>query len=232
MKILIVDDDEVARISLSHILGQDGVQVVEAEDGESAWRMLEDGLRPAVCCSDVIMPRLDGIGLLQRARRHPVLKDLPFVLVSSAADRATVDAAFAGGVAGYILKPFLALQTKATVDRVMEERRTTRSEHFLVTRRRLEVSLERLQDMLAAFRVDAQSLAAALAAGSSAGEATVALRTLHESSLQLGLWKAASFLGEATADPVPPGDRVLAVREAALLAGEQLDDMAQLAPAH
>lgn len=232
MKILIVDDDEIARLSLSHILSRNGAEVVEAEDGESAWQMLEDGLRPAVCCSDVVMPRLDGIGLLQRARRHPVLKDLPFVLVSGAADSATVDAAFAGGVAGYILKPFLALQTKATVDRVMEERRTTRSEHFLVTRRRLEVSLERVQEMLAAFRQEAESLSGILASGCPADVATAAIRRLHEAGLQLGLWKAASFLAEAAADEVPARDRVLAVREAGLLAGEQLDDMAQLAPAH
>ncbi|MBE7941551.1 MULTISPECIES: response regulator [Ramlibacter] len=230
MKILIVDDDEIARISLSNILSHAGAEIVQAEDGEQAWALLEGGLRPAACCSDVVMPHLDGLGLLARARGHMVLKDLPFVLISSAADRSTVETAIAHGVAGYILKPFLAVQTRATVDRVVRERRAARSEHFLVTRRRLDVSLERLEQMLALFRTEAQTLAQAMAQGP-APEHTGELQRLHGSSLLLGLWKVAAFLSAAMGVDVSPADRLLAVREAEMLVEDQLEDLTQLAPA-
>jgi two-component system chemotaxis response regulator CheY len=56
MKILIVDDHEVARMSLSNSLGARG-GIVKAEDGEAAWRLLEDGVRPSLCRCDVVMPK-------------------------------------------------------------------------------------------------------------------------------------------------------------------------------
>lgn len=230
MKILIVDDDEIARISLTNILGHSGSEIVQAEDGEQAWKLLEDGLRPALCCSDVVMPHLDGLGLLARTRSHVVLKDLPFVLISSAADRQTVETAISHGVAGYILKPFLAVQTRATVDRVVRERRSARAEHFLVTRRRLDVTLERLEQMLALFRTEAQGLVQTLA-GPGATDVVKELQRLHGSSLVLGLWQVATFLNAAMGDDVTPADRLLAVREAERLVDEQLEDLTQLAPA-
>src|SRR5688572_4297841 len=98
MKLLVADDDGVARLVLARTLEGLGAEVLQATDGEAAWALLAGGLRPALCCCDVHMPRLDGMGLLRRARRHPVLKDLPFVLVSSAADHGTLDDAVAAGV--------------------------------------------------------------------------------------------------------------------------------------
>ncbi|UUZ51638.1 response regulator [Massilia sp. B-10] len=108
MKALIVDDDAVARMALSDLLsGYDMFDLVEADDGEAAWTLLEDGLAPVICFCDVRMPRMSGLELLQKIKAHPALATLPFVLVSSASDRDTVLQAVKLGAVGYLLKPLL-----------------------------------------------------------------------------------------------------------------------------
>lgn len=226
MDILIVDDDEIARMSLANILGGLG-PVVQAEDGEAAWELLDKGLRPDVCCCDVMMPRLDGLGLLQRARAHPVLRDLPFVLISSAADRATVETAIAGGIAGYILKPFLAVQTRTTVERVGRERQAADAEPVLATARRLSVDPVQLRRLLEKLRDDATGLAATPA--EAVAKATDTLGRLRSGALVLGLWRCAGQL-----ERVPLGtaaDALAVVREVARVAGRQLAGLPQPAAA-
>jgi len=207
VRILIVDDDPVARLTLPRILLDAASDVVEAEDGDHAWSLLQQGLRPAVCCSDVSMPRLDGIGLLQRAAADACLDDLPFVLVSSAAEQSTIQAAVAAGAQGYVLKPFLAAQTVGAVTLAAQKLRAARAEHFLVTRRRLGLGLAELEAQLCALR-DALR-------GKATGDDAAQAR-------HLGLWRCAQL-----AEGGEPRRRA----EAAHLVQDQLRDMGQLAPA-
>lgn len=222
MKILIVDDDEVARISLSGLLRPLGAELVLAGDGEEAWALIEGGLRPSLCCSDVLMPGMDGLALLERMRAHPVLRDLPFILISAAADRATVQKAVAAGVAGYVLKPFLAVQTRCTVDRVLREHQATLSEHFLVTRRRLDLDLDALEKVLLRLRDDVQTCAAALQAASDHDVGAAPLQRLHSAAVLLGLYRGAELLREAMEPQTAPEARLLAVREVSHLVSDQL----------
>jgi two-component system chemotaxis response regulator CheY len=222
MNILIVDDDELARLSLSNILGSvDGVTgIAEAEDGEQAWELLAGGLRPLVCCCDVRMPRLDGLGLLRRARADALLRDLPFLLVSSASDRATVQDAITIGVSGYILKPYLAVQTRATVARLLREQLAARAENTLSTRRRLGLDRAGLRQLLERLRADV----AEQAGGPATDDATLA--RLRRASEALGLWRGAALLqqaqaGQAGAAPV--------LAELACLVDEQLAGLAPVA---
>ena len=202
---MLVDDDEIARMSLSNIVfriaGVSGV--VEAEDGEQAWALLEGGLRPALCCCDIRMPRLDGLGVLQRIRSHPVLRQLPVVLISSASDRETVQSAIASGVAGYILKPFLAVQTQATLERVLVDRLATEAEPVHVTRRRLAMDSDNLQRVLRKLRDDAASARAKVDDAGSGDDHQRRLLNLHSGAVLLGLWRGAGLLNEAIKDPSP-----------------------------
>src|SRR5213595_2696042 len=99
---------------LMHLIDSCGqFDIAEAEDGEDAWRQLEQGLRPAILFCDLRMPRLSGMGLLERVKAVPALAPMPFVLVTSATDSATVDQASALGSAAYIVKPFQPDQVRA-----------------------------------------------------------------------------------------------------------------------
>ena len=108
MKVLIVDDDVVSRMMLMHMIdgAGHGAQVLEAEDGEDAWRQLEDGAAPAILFCDLRMPRLSGMELLARVKADARFTGLPVVLVSAAGDAATMEQALGLGAAGYIVKPF------------------------------------------------------------------------------------------------------------------------------
>jgi CheY-like chemotaxis protein len=69
MKILIIDDDPLARYTLSKMLTGDGYDVVMAVDGESGFAAVVDE-NPAVVITDLIMPKTEGIEMILRIRRE------------------------------------------------------------------------------------------------------------------------------------------------------------------
>lgn len=84
-----------------------GHTVAVAEDGEAAWKVLADpGQRIEMGIFDVMMPRLDGIDLLERIRRTPGLRSMPVILCTAANDRSTVERAGLLSVTQYIVKPY------------------------------------------------------------------------------------------------------------------------------
>ncbi|MDE2291562.1 MAG: response regulator [Elusimicrobia bacterium] len=81
MRILVVDDDDLARGRLRVLLRGAGHQVVEATDGEAAWE-LHDAGPFRIIVSDWMMPRLSGVDLCRRVRRRPQTGYTYFILVS------------------------------------------------------------------------------------------------------------------------------------------------------
>ena len=122
MKVLIVDDDVVSRMMLMHMIDSTATgtfDVLEAEDGEEAWARLTGGADPAILFCDLRMPRLSGMELLARVKADERFSDLPFVLVSAAADGATMEQALGLGAAGYIVKPFDGDRVAHHLDRLV-----------------------------------------------------------------------------------------------------------------
>jgi CheY-like chemotaxis protein len=219
--ILIVDDDEVARTALSNTLAALGRPLLHAADGEEAWDLLSAGARPVVCCCDVMMPRLGGVALLQRAAGHPVMKFLPFILVSSAADVATVRMVADAGASGYILKPFLGLQARAIVTAVVAEHLALRADHFLAVRRRLGIDLAELEQRHHAL------LQACRALKDDASPAH--LEWLEGVAAELGLRRFSLLLAELRS---APAEHAASIRnELARLVEERLQEIVHLAPA-
>ena len=66
------------------------------------------GLKPDLVLLDVILPELDGIGVLEALRSDPVFASLPVVIVSSDNDRDAVTKMAKLGIQDYLLKPFKA----------------------------------------------------------------------------------------------------------------------------
>ena len=195
MKALVVDDDVVSRMALTDLLGSyDLFDLVEAADGEEAWKLMEQGLRPAICFCDVRMPRVSGIELLQRMKDNRSLEEVPFVLVSSASDRDTVLQAVRLGAVGYILKPLHAQDARAHIDKIFSVTLDKLAEHPHVTMRRLNIAQDRLLAYLNAFSVQLVSgsvdIAYLLRAGSGK-EARSRIDAVHTGCMTLGLWQMA-----------------------------------------
>ena len=78
--ILVVDDERDVRDLFADTLRENGHHVEDARDGDEALRLIDDGLRPCLVLSDVMMPRMDGWDLNRAlSKRFP---DLPVVLVT------------------------------------------------------------------------------------------------------------------------------------------------------
>ncbi|QIK80522.1 response regulator transcription factor [Lysobacter sp. HDW10] len=103
IKVMLVEDQAMVRGALSALLNlEPDIEVVaQAEDGESAWRMLSQ-LKPDLVVTDVEMPHLSGIELAQRIQRH----ELPIgvVIVTTFARAGFLRRALDAGVRGYLLK--------------------------------------------------------------------------------------------------------------------------------
>lgn len=108
LNIAIADDNPRMMEFLGNILEEEtGFHVVgKADNGEDAYRMILDK-KPDIVLMDVIMPRLDGISVLERLRTAGGAKNMPAVIMVTAAGHETVTAAaFRNGASYYILKPF------------------------------------------------------------------------------------------------------------------------------
>ena len=105
-QILIVDDDEVARLVLAEIIKQERQwEVVECCDGKAALYLLRDGLRPAVCMVDLHMPKMNGDELVRHIRQDPILRDLEVVITSGSSDKDQIASLANLQIAGFLLKP-------------------------------------------------------------------------------------------------------------------------------
>ncbi|OGT37700.1 MAG: hypothetical protein A3F11_11370 [Gammaproteobacteria bacterium RIFCSPHIGHO2_12_FULL_37_14] len=77
-KVMIADDDEPTRILLRTAISKWGYQVVEANDGEEAWRILQQPDSPKLLIVDWLMPELDGLALCERIRQKLIFQ--PYII--------------------------------------------------------------------------------------------------------------------------------------------------------
>ncbi len=115
--ILIVEDAQSVRAVLQAALAEAGAVTWTAEDGEAAMRVLEDRV-PDLILLDLVMPRLDGWGVLELLRRSPRTAAIPVVLETSVGDYSSFDRARRDGVAAFISKPFRLNEVVETCRRV------------------------------------------------------------------------------------------------------------------
>ena len=214
MKALVVDDDIVSRMALMDLLSVYGLfDLMEAEDGEAAWMLLEGGLRPVIVFCDVRMPRMSGIDLLQRMKGTPSLGDVPFVLVSSASDRETVLQAVKLGAVGYILKPLQQADARAHLEKIFKVTLDKLAENPASTLKRLNIGPDRLAAYLGAFHEQLGTatgeLGRMLDAGAAA-DAKARLDSIHTGCMTLGLWHVAALL-DTVRTGVIDADRVVEV---------------------
>jgi len=199
MKVLVVDDDVVARMMLLHLIDSCGSHAIaEAEDGEDAWRQIEAGGAFDIVFCDLRMPRLSGLELLQRVRARADLHALPFVLVSAASDSATLDEAAVLGASGYIIKPFRKEDVQAQFARMHAVTDDAGLESPADVLARLGIDVARLRLYLDGLARQLQTATDELPA-LDAASAQARLARLREGCATLGLHGAADALAGADA---------------------------------
>ncbi len=120
--ILVVDDDPIVRGLLSRALAADGHEVHTAEHGEQALNLLER-VRADVVLLDIVMPGLDGIGVLDRIKADPRLQHLPVIMISGLDDYDNVVRCIESGAEDYLPKPFDPVLLRARIAGGLNKRR-------------------------------------------------------------------------------------------------------------
>lgn len=104
-RILIVDDEEVNRAVLNEMF-KDEYDILEAENGQDAISKLEDNQDIALILLDVVMPVLNGFGVLDYMQEHDLLEQIPVILITSESVKDSEGEAYSYGVADVMHKPF------------------------------------------------------------------------------------------------------------------------------
>jgi sigma-B regulation protein RsbU (phosphoserine phosphatase) len=104
MKILLVDDDTVARSLLSLLLQQQGHEVVEATDGRHAWNLLQQG-EISFLLSDWLMPNLAGVDLCRRIRDACLDRYIYVILCTSKGAKSDLIEGMDAGADDFLVKP-------------------------------------------------------------------------------------------------------------------------------
>lgn len=119
-RILVVDDEEAIREVLSTLLEAQGYACKVVRNGSAALREFESNGHDLVL-SDIIMPEMDGLHLLEQVRART--QDVPVIMVTAMHDISTALEAIRRGAYDYILKPFEKDQLYLSVRRALEHRR-------------------------------------------------------------------------------------------------------------
>lgn len=101
--ILVVDDSATMRLSIEMSLTLAGYKVVVAEHGGAALALLRGGLRPDMLLTDIVMPGVDGLGLIREARK--MLRFTPIVALTTQGQRSLRDEGKAAGATAWLIKP-------------------------------------------------------------------------------------------------------------------------------
>lgn len=126
--VLVADDDDGVRFTLTEILSDLGVEIQEARDGEEAWEKLQAG-RVDLLITDLRMPRLDGMELLRRVREAGM--PLKVVMITAHGSEAHAVEAMKLGAYDYFKKPFDVDPVVHLVRRATEAARLELEKHAL-----------------------------------------------------------------------------------------------------
>lgn len=114
-RILVADDDQSLVQTLTWILRENNYEVLVAPGGDGLLALVE-AERPHLLLLDIMMPKVDGLQLLERLKRDERFRDLPVLMVSSMPPEEATVKALGLGAADFIAKPFRVKELLARVE--------------------------------------------------------------------------------------------------------------------
>lgn len=117
--ILIVDDQEINRALLAEIF-KDDFNIIEAENGQQALELIDEGNNIVAILLDLIMPVMDGMSVLVELNRSWRIFNLPVFIITAAEDSQMLTSAYDLGAVDIITKPFRTCFIKARIGNIIE----------------------------------------------------------------------------------------------------------------
>ncbi len=121
--LLVVEDNVLMQKMMIPMLERLGFRnFITASNGLDAWRKLNGDDPIHIILSDLVMPKLDGIGLLLKVRASERFWDLPFVMITGEENQNQLMTSIEVEVDAYILKPFTPIKLESEISRVLEQK--------------------------------------------------------------------------------------------------------------
>jgi diguanylate cyclase (GGDEF)-like protein len=119
--ILIIEDERQIRENIQEILELHGFIAIIAEDGLEGLRMAETHQPDMILC-DVMMPKLDGYGLIEALRQKPLTAEIPFIFLTAKAEYRDQRQGMLLGADDYLTKPFEVNELLEAISTRLEKR--------------------------------------------------------------------------------------------------------------
>ena len=189
-KILVVDDEAIVRESLRDWLSDVGHQVLTAENGPQALEIIERE-KPSIAIVDLVMPGMDGIELLKRAR--DISPHIEVIIITAFGSIPTAITAMREGAYDYLEKPFCPERAELLIDKLVEHQRLLDENislhQKLEERYRFEniiAKSPKMQQVIEVIKVVAKSNATVLITGETGTGKELVARAIHSQSHRQG----------------------------------------------
>jgi two-component system, sensor histidine kinase and response regulator len=104
-KLIVIDDDVSVRSNLIELFEMEGYEVIGAENGRVGLQLVRQHLPDLIVC-DIMMPELDGYGVLEELRQDAATATIPFIFLTAKAEKADLRQGMILGADDYLVKPF------------------------------------------------------------------------------------------------------------------------------
>ncbi len=120
-KLLIADDEEGVRRLVRVTLEEDGLEILEAGDGEEALSLVREH-QPQVLLLDVMMPKMTGFEVCRAIKTDARMSDTVVVMLSAKTQQADLEEAAEAGADHYFTKPFSPVALLNKIDEIFDDR--------------------------------------------------------------------------------------------------------------
>lgn len=148
-KILIIEDHDEIRSSVVEILEMASYTVIEAENGKIGTEMAIKHLPDLILC-DIMMPELDGYGVLYMLNKHTETVNIPFIFLTAKAEHADLRKGMELGADDYLVKPFDGMELLNAID-IRLRKKIAKESHQQATKEEFNAMIGKT-DGLAAFK--------------------------------------------------------------------------------
>lgn len=125
-RVLVADDDPVMRHLVTTMVKQQDCEVVLANDGREAYRILQSDSQFRAAILDMTMPFLEGLDLIRYMRSERRLMRIPIMMITAQQDIKLMANSFSAGATAFLPKPFTPDQLQSAIRMLIGNRKWTR----------------------------------------------------------------------------------------------------------
>ncbi len=129
---MLIEDNKAVRENLTEILELSNYEVMEADNGKSGVDLITREIPDLIIC-DIMMPELDGYGVLNQLSKNPKTSSIPFIFLTAKAERADFRKGMEMGADDYITKPFDDVELLNAIETRLKKKEQLKTEFALNT---------------------------------------------------------------------------------------------------